>query len=357
MPLKVIRRTDTGTLWIIGTVRVAGEKRGRRIRESAGTDDLHLAQEAATAREREILRTAWHGERRGTRTFAAAAEAYLDAQERTPHTEMLIGRLVRYAGPRATLADITQEWVDRARRAILAPDAAPATVRRGVIVPLTAILTFAARRGWCDRPSFEGPAVPKGRTAFLLPNQAAAMIDAAEDRLRPLLILAFCTGMRMEEMLTLAWDQIDLQGARILLWEGETKGGSRRLVQLPPAAVAALAGVKGREGVVFRNRRGKPYRDSEAGGGQLRKPWARICKAAGVAGMTPHVTRHTWASWHYARHRDLLKLRGDGGWASVTQVERYAHLMPVGHETAIAQLWGIVDTPLTRAIPGQRATA
>ncbi len=45
--------------------------------------------------------------------------------------------------------------------------------------------------------------------------------------------------------------------------------------------------------------------------------------------MTPHSLRHTWASWHYAEHRDMLRLRFDGGWSSVTLVERYAHLAPV----------------------------
>lgn len=341
MPLRVTRRADTGTLWIVGTIRPAGAAQGVRIRRAAGTDDRRLAEEAAAALEREVLRTAWHGERRGTRTFAEAAEAYTADREHRPHTMMLIRRLALHAGPHTTLAQITQEWVDKARRGILKPGAAPATVRRGLIVPLTAVLSFASRRGWCDRPAFEGPRVAKGRTAFLMPAQVAHLLDAAEPRLRPLWTLAVCTGMRMQEMLTLEWAQVDLRGARILLWEGETKGGSRRVVELPPAAVAALAGIPGRAGVVFRNRRGQPYRGSEAGGGQLRKPWARICRAAEIEGITPHVLRHTWATWRYARAPDLLKLKEAGGWSSVTQVERYAHLMPTGHEDEIAAIWGL----------------
>jgi integrase len=50
---------------------------------------------------------------------------------------------------------------------------------------------------------------------------------------------------------------------------------------------------------------------------------------------TPHDLRHSWASWHYAVHKDLLRLKQDGGWSSVALVERYAHLMPQGQEAAI----------------------
>ena len=48
MPLRVITRTDTGTLWIVGTATRAGTKTGYRIRQRAGTDDEALAREEAS---------------------------------------------------------------------------------------------------------------------------------------------------------------------------------------------------------------------------------------------------------------------------------------------------------------------
>jgi hypothetical protein len=36
-------------------------------------------------------------------------------------------------------------------------------------------------------------------------------------------------------------------------------------------------------------------------------------------------------------HKDLLALKQEGGWSSVTLVERYAHLMRAGHERGIEQ--------------------
>ncbi len=37
--------------------------------------------------------------------------------------------------------------------------------------------------------------------------------------------------------------------------------------------------------------------------------------------------RHTWATWHYCLHKDLLLLRNEGGRQSTEQMEIYAHKM------------------------------
>jgi len=38
-----------------------------------------------------------------------------------------------------------------------------------------------------------------------------------------------------------------------------------------------------------------------------------------------HDLRHTWATWHYAEHRDLIRLQRLGGWKTLSMVTRYAH--------------------------------
>jgi integrase len=42
----------------------------------------------------------------------------------------------------------------------------------------------------------------------------------------------------------------------------------------------------------------------------------------------PHGLRHTWASWQYALHHDLLRLKEEGGWEVLSMVERYAKRVP-----------------------------
>jgi hypothetical protein len=147
MPLRVTRRDGSRLLWITGTVR------GRRIRESAGTDDPRLAEEFRATREAEIYRAAVHGAR-PTVTVAAAAESYLThAGPHSAATLARVGRLVRALGPRAVLAEIDQRRVDTLAAALLRPASGQTTRLREVTTPLRAILTHAARRGWCDLPA------------------------------------------------------------------------------------------------------------------------------------------------------------------------------------------------------------
>jgi integrase len=117
-------------------------------------------------------------------------------------------------------------------------------------------------------------------------------------------------------------------------------------VALSPRTVAALASLPHREGPVFRTHKGLPYADKDRQeGGQIKHGFRRAVERAGLAHLTPHDLRHTWASWHYAQHRDLLRLKQEGGWSSVALVERYAHLMPAGFGDSIRDFWGHAIVP------------
>jgi integrase len=239
------------------------------------------------------------------------------------------------------LGSINQETATRAKQAMLAADAAPATIRRGVIVPLRAVMLHANRLGWCDAPRFKIPREPQGRTRYLLPSEAERLILAAAPHIKPLVVFLLCTGARMSEALELQWRDVDLVGRRAIFWQ--TKGGSRRVASLPARVGLSLGDVSpSARGAVFRTNTGAAYADrARAGGGQIKTAWKATLRRAGLpTEITPHDLRHTWASWHYAAHRDLLALKIEGGWSSVALVERYAHLMPAGHEAEISAFWG-----------------
>jgi integrase len=207
---------------------------------------------------------------------------------------------------------------------------------------LRAILRCAADEGWCDLPRIKTPKkAAAGRTEYLLPDEAERLIVAAAPHLQPLLIFLLGTGARMAEAVYLDWRDVDLGGAWAIFWPYQTKGKKRRDPVLPPRVVAALANLPHREGPVFISDKGRPYADrGGAYGGQIKKGWRGALIRAGLAGrdpeLTPHDLRHTWASWHYALHHDVLKLRDEGGWSSIALVERYAHPMKGGdHRAAI----------------------
>jgi integrase len=340
MPLTVVLRKSTGALTITGTVA------GTRVRRRAQSDDPKLAAEEATALEADILRTAWHGERRGSRAFAEAALSYIEAEPRAENTKARVRRLLEALGT-VTLAEVDQDTAIKLGRA-LRPGAKPATYLREVLVPLRAILRHAADRGWTTPSRIATPRIAEGRTRYLLPDEAERLFAAAAPHLRPLLIFLLGAGARMSEAIYLDWRDVDLTGARAIFWADRTKGGRRRVAALPPRVVGALGALTHREGPVFRTQLGRPYADHRRSyGGQIDTAWKGAIRGAGLdPELTPHDCRHTWASWHYALHKDLLALKIEGSWSSVALVERYAHLLPAGHEAAIRQFlgWHQADT-------------
>jgi integrase len=324
---------------------ILGSVAGVRIRRRAQSVKRAVAREEAAALEVELLRDAWHGQRRGARSFGEAILSYLAAAPRAIGDRRRLTRLLEALGD-VQLATIDQVAIDRCRRLVLGPEASPSTVRRGVIVPIRAVLLHAHRRGWCDRPSFEIPREIEGRTRYLLPDEAERLIAAAAPHIRTLLILLLGTGMRMAEALELDWRDVDLQGGRAILWPDQTKARKRRNVALPPCVVATLANLPHREGRVIRRSDGRAYADRRReGGGQIKTAWKATLRRAGLdRELTPHDLRHTWASWHYALHRDVLALKIAGGWSAVELVERYAHLLPAKQEPAIQRFWHLSGT-------------
>jgi len=343
VPLKVLSRPDRpgGRPQISGIVILPNGERVQ-VRRSASSNSLRLAREEAATIEADLLRTAWHGERRGSRLYAEAVDEFLKAAPRAAGDQARHDRILAVIGD-AKLCEVDQTMVNRVRSAILKPDASPSTVLRGVIVPIRAVMNFANRQGWCEPPRYVVPKQPQGRTNYLTPTQFEALLGAAAPHLHPLFLVLADTGARLSEALEAMWNDVDLGAARINYVR--TKSGNPRLnVPLSPRTVAALARLPHRSGEVFRTQRGLPYGSKERQeGGQIKKGWAAALRRAGLpygpGGFTPHDLRHSWATWHYAVHKDLLRLKVEGGWSSLDLVARYAHLMPGDHAAEILSLW------------------
>lgn len=366
MPLKVVTRPGRKTLYIRGTVR------GQSLFECTGTSDPDQAEAFRAKREAELWTESVYG-KRATVTFAHAVTAYMEAEPRTETTRTHLRRLLLHFGT-TKLENIGQHELDNAYKAILTKgtQATGATKLRAVLTPLRAVLEFAAIRGWCSKPAFQRPKVQQVRMQFLRPAEATALVEAAALHIQPLLIFLIGTGARMSEALELDWKDVDIVGKRAVVWQ---KQDDERHIDLPPVVLRALEGIKGRVGRVFRPVRcksaygsksskqiGATYYDTgRTGGGQIKTAWATACKNAGLPGhyrvwipkgkdkektkfvpdLTPHCLRHTFATWHYCLHKDLLRLKDDGGWRTITMVTRYAKKMPDAYRDEIKEWLGL----------------
>ncbi len=343
MPLKLVRRPKT-PYWII-----RGTLRRIRVEESTGTGDRRFAEEIRAKREAEILAQSVYG-RRATVTFAEAAVSYLE----NGGSRRFLEPVIRHFGT-TPLAQIGQDAIEVGALKLY-PKAQPATRNRQFFTPAVAVLRHAAKRGWCERPLIGRPKKARKRLRWLTPDEAERLIAAASKHSMPLIVFMIYTGARASEAVWLDWRDVDLSRAQVTF--PKTKNGEARSVPLVPRVVAVLANLKGREGEVFRRPNGKPYsrpkRISDTSAGKrIRKAFLGAVRRAGLGefvphpdkgkakkgatifktDVTPHITRHTWATWHYQKNRNLGALMELGGWKSVQMVMRYAHVN-VGHLSA-----------------------
>jgi integrase len=226
------------------------------------------------------------------------------------------------------LAQIDQSALDRGANKLY-PKASPATRNRQFFTPASSVLHHAARRGWCAAPIIERPDQGEERVRWLTPEEAERLIEACSPHLRPLVLFLLYTGARAGEALWLDWRSVDL--SRVHVSFAKTKNGKARGVPLHPRVVAALANLPHREGDVFRKPDGRPYArptrsDDTSAGTRIKTAFNAACRRAGIDDFSPHDCRHTWATWHYAKNRNIAALMTLGGWQSIRMVMRYAHV-------------------------------
>lgn len=129
--------------------------------------------------------------------------------------------------------------------------------------------------------------------------------------------LLVLTGARRGEVLAATWDQFDLERGVWTKPSAHTKQKKTEHVPLSAPAVALLTEMKlaAKTTNVFPNPRA-----------DLRRPWATICKAAGLDGVRQHDLRHTFAS-HLASGGVPLGLIGKLlGHTQAQTTARYAHV-------------------------------
>ena len=98
------------------------------------------------------------------------------------------------------------------------------------------------------------------------------------------------------------------------------KSGTSRTVSLNSVMLAALSRLPKRSEFVFAKPNGKPY--------HAIRGFRATCQRAGLTGVTPHSTRHTFATRLVENGVDLRTVQELGGWATLSLIQRYAHVSP-----------------------------
>src|SRR5262249_21046728 len=144
------------------------------------------------------------------------------------------------------------------------------------------------------------PDRPEPRDRWLTRKEAAALLREAlsEPRVRlhlPLFILVgLYSGARKEAILSLRWSQVDLQSGRIDFHTPGARRTNKRRARIPiPARLLGhlrRASKRGTEIGFVISENGKRL-------GDVKRGFSSACRRAGLQDVSPHVLRHTCATW------------------------------------------------------------
>jgi len=184
-----------------------------------------------------------------------------------------------------------------------------------------------------------------GRIRYLEPDEEAKLLAAAKGPLHSMILVGIHAGLRLlSEGLTLRWADVDLKRGLLTVLGAYAKSGKPRTVPLNTTLRAALAKQRQDAGEgqewVFARQDGQPYRS-------IRTTFHTACKRAGLADVTPHVLRHTFASRLAMAGVDPRTIQELGGWASLDMVERYTHLSPTHKAEAVERIASNFPTVFT----------
>lgn len=190
--------------------------------------------------------------------------------------------------------------------------------------------------GWCEsqglRDKGSNPAVghekypEQKRSKFMQDDELSSLGTALaelEDQKKidlfaaaAIRLLVF-TGARLQEVLTLRWEYIDMDAGIAHLPDSKT--GAKPL-HLPAPAVALLESLPRLNGWCF------PSRRTDGPLVNLRKPFVAVCEHAKLKGWRIHDLRHAFASAAVNRGHSLPMIGAMLGHAQPVTTARYAHV-------------------------------
>lgn len=175
---------------------------------------------------------------------------------------------------------------------------------------LRAALAWAVEHQWiATAPVISNPVkTPPPRNRWLTREEGRALLAAAhEPHLRAFVALGLMTAARAGAILDLTWDRVDFD--RGLIDYGPGHGNKRRaIVPMNDELHRILAAAKelACTGYII-ERHGKRVQ-------AIKKGFRAACQRAGLAGVTPHIMRHsaaTWLAMDDVPMREIARLLGD----------------------------------------------
>jgi len=172
---------------------------------------------------------------------------------------------------------------------------------------------------------------PRRRLRFLEHEEEDRLLAECAEPLRTMVLVDTNCGLRLKsEALTLRWADVDVGRRTLTVAAAYAKSGTSRSVLLNSVVLAVLNRLPRISEFVFAKPNGKPY--------HAIRGFRAACQRAGLTGVTPHTLRHTFATRLVENGVDLRTVQELGGWATLSLIQRYAHVSPSRKAEAVEGL-------------------
>ncbi len=159
------------------------------------------------------------------------------------------------------------------------------------------------------------PKLPSGRDRRLQGDEEVRLLATASHPMRELIIVAMETGMRLGEILSMCWRNVDLKKATVVL--EHTKNGERRVVPLSSRARETIASLPRHiAGEVF------PGQTNTS----VSHRFASLCKKLKIEDLRFHDLRHEATSRLFEKGLDMMEVASMTGHKTLHMLKRYTHL-------------------------------
>lgn len=164
-------------------------------------------------------------------------------------------------------------------------------------------------------------------------SEIRILIDKSIPPLKYFIIVALNTGMRKGEILSLEWNQVNLEQGFITLVAQKTKSKKMRRVPFNLSLRELFCKLQlNRSGqrYVFENpKTGKPYTD-------LKRRWYSLLKETGIEDIRFHDLRHTFATYSLLRKGgNLVSLQETLGHSDISTTSRYTKALLEGQQQLV----------------------
>jgi integrase len=312
---------------------------GKRLKRRANGDTLADAREDRREEIRKVNQTKIYGIVPPTdKTFAVVAAEHLAKQKPriSPagfQRESDIIRLHLEPFFTGSLADIRHATIQKyvtAREA----DASASTVCKELNI-IKGIFRFAVAAEYLpSSPASEvrGPKVRTAEQSYLKTEEFAALLGACPAWVRPLVCFGLATGIRLGNIITLEWGNVDLKNRSLTL--PKTKNGDALHVPLNDLAMRVLVALAASVEVKKRMR----VFGYEGKHNRISVEFKRAAVRMNLPSLHFHNLRHSFCAHSLMAGNDGITVQKLLGHKTASMTSRYAHLSPAFLQGAAAKL-------------------